>query len=127
MNAESSLEVFLAYSLILLEKSPSLRPVGIEEFLQKISGKVVMIIVRKDATNAEDVSVGQEDDSEAAIHAIQEIVDDNKTKTALLIHAENAFNSINRKVPLHNTEFTFVYKCYVITARVFSIGGKEIR
>ena len=48
-------------------------------------------------------------------------------KTALLIHAENAFNSINRKVPLHNTEFTFVYKCYVIEARLFSIGGKEIR
>ena len=127
MNAEPSLKAFLACSLILLAKSPSLRPVGIEEFLRKISGKVVMRIDKKDITKADDVSVGQEDDSEAAIHAIQETVNDNKANTVLLIHAENTFNSINRKVPPHNSEFTFVYKCYAITARLFSIVGKEIR
>ena len=86
-----------------------------------------MTIGKKDVVKPKIFTIRQEADSEVAIHAIKEIVDDSKTETVLLIHAENAFNSINRKVPLHNTEFTFVYNCNAITARLFSIGGEEIR
>ena len=67
------------------------------------------------------------------IHAMHEIFDDNMTETILLVDIENAFNTINRKVLLHNTEYlcpelaTFIYNCYVIPARLFIIGGKEIK
>ena len=38
----------------------------------------------------------QEAGSEAAIHTMHEIFENNKTKTVLLVNAENAFNT-NRK------------------------------
>ena len=44
----------------------------------------------------------QEVDAEAAIHAVHDIFEDNTTEAVLLIDAEDAFNSINRKAMLHN-------------------------
>ena len=40
--------------------------------------------------------------SEAAIHAMRAIFDDNNTHTALLVDATNAFNLVNRQAALHN-------------------------
>ena len=67
-----------------------------------------------------------------AIHPMREIFNNNKTEAILLVGAEIAFNTIDRKVLLHNTEYlcpqsVFIYNCYVIPARLFIIGGKEIR
>ena len=50
-----------------------------------------------------------------------------------MVDAENAFNSTNRKALLHDIEYlfpifaTFIYNCYVISARLFIIGRKELR
>ena len=50
----------------------------------------------------------------------------------LLIDAENAFNSINRKVMLHNLKFifpiiaTYIINCYETLSRLFIVGGREI-
>ena len=50
----------------------------------------------------------------------------------LLIDAENAFNSINRKVMLHNLKFicpiiaTYIINCYETPSRLFIVGGGEI-
>ena len=52
--------------------------------------------------------------------------------TVLLIDAENAFNSINRKVMLHNLKFicpviaTYIINCYVTPSRLFIVAGGEI-
>ena len=49
-----------------------------------------------------------------------------------LIDAENVFNSINRKVMLHNLEFicriivTYIINCYATPSRIFIAGGGEI-
>ena len=46
--------------------------------------------------------------------------------------AENAFNSINRNLMIHNISVvcpaisTYVSNCYQSAARLFVIGGKEI-
>ena len=40
----------------------------------------------------------------AAIHPMHEIFDNSKTEAVLLVDAETAFNTIDRKVLLHNTE-----------------------
>ena len=53
-------------------------------------------------------------------------------KPFLLIDAENASNSINRKVMLHNMRFlrslisTYTCNCYASPARVFFFGGGKI-
>ena len=113
-----------------------MRPIGVGEVLRRIAGKVVMQIVKKDVTRAAgclQLCAGQEARSEAAIHAMSDIYENNDTEAVLLVDAENAFNSINRKVLLHNTEYicpelaTFIYNCYIIPARLFIIGGKELR
>ena len=95
-----------------------------------------MQIVKKDVTRAAgclQLFAGQEAGSEAAIHTMSDIYENNDTEAVLLVDAENAFNSINRKVLLHNTEYicpelaTLIYNCYIIPARLFIIGGKELR
>ena len=50
----------------------------------------------------------------------------------LLIDAENAFNSINRKVMLHNLKYicpiiaTSIINCYATPSRLFIVGRGEI-
>ena len=52
-----------------------------------------------------------------------------ETDAVLLIHAENAFNCINRKVMLHNLKFicsvivTHIINCYATPSRLFIVGG----
>ena len=54
------------------------------------------------------------------------------TDAVLLIAAENAFNSINRKVMLHNLKFicpiiaTSIINCYATPSRLFIVGVGEI-
>ena len=49
-----------------------------------------------------------------------------------MIDAENAFNSINRKVMLNNLKFIFpnigsyIINCYETPSRLFLVGGGEI-
>ena len=50
------------------------------------------------------------------------------TDAVFLIDAENAFNSINRKVMLHNLKFiiaTYKINRYVTPSRLFIVGGGE--
>ena len=50
----------------------------------------------------------------------------------LLTDAENAFNSINRKVTLHNLKFICpiiaidIINCYATPSRLFTVGGGKI-
>ena len=54
------------------------------------------------------------------------------TDEASLIDAENAFNSINRKIMFHNLKFicliiaTYIIHCYATQSRLFIAGGGEI-
>ena len=56
----------------------------------------------------------------------------NDTDAVFLIDAENAFNSINRKVMLHNLKFIcpiiaiYIISCYAIPSRLLIVGGGEI-
>ena len=65
------------------------------------------------------LSAGQEAGAEAAIYAMQDIFANEDTKAILLIDTENAFNSINQKVMLHNLNFicpiitTYITNCYI--------------
>ena len=60
---------------------------------------------------------------------MHKIFESNETEAILIVDAENAFNSTNCKALLHNIEYLcpFLYNCYAISARLFIIGGKELR
>ena len=105
---ETPLEAFLACRLISLDKNPGLRPIGVGEVLRRIAGKVVMKVVEEDIKKAAgylQLCAGQEAGCEAAIHAMHKVFESNETEAILIVDAENAFNSINRKALLHNIEY----------------------
>ena len=132
---DNSLEAFLACRLVPLDKKPGLRPIGVGEILRRVAGKVVMCIVKKyvmiSCSNVQMFSDGQEAGSEAAIHAVREVFENEETEAALLVDADNAFNNINRQALLHNMKIIcpiisqYVINCYHIPAILFIIGGKE--
>ena len=133
-NTES-LKSFIACRLIPLDKRPGLRPTGVGEVLRRIAGKAVMILLKKDVLQAAgslQLCGGQVAGSEAAIHAMHDVFNDDNTEGILLIDAENAFNSINRKVLRHNLKLicpviaTYISNCYMCTGRLFIIGGGEL-
>ena len=123
-NNATSLGIFLASGLVLFDKNPGLRPIGVGEVVCKIAGKVVMSIVKDDVTKAVrnlQLCGGQDAGCEPNEHSMHDIFGTNKAETVLLADAENAFNSINRQVFLHNIRHicppvaTFVHKCYFCT------------
>ena len=133
----TSIETFAACRrLIPLDKNPGLRPIVVREILRRITGKVIVSVVKKEVISSMgslQVCAGQEAGSEAAIHAMEKIFKEESTEAVLLVDAANAFNSINIKVFLHNISIlcpaisTFVTNCYTTPARLFVIGGTEIR
>ena len=135
LESTKSIEAFTANRLIPLDKNPGLRPIGVGEVLRRIAGKVVMMLCKTDVTKAAgslQVSAGQEAGAEAAVHAMRDIFSDINTDAVLLIDAENAFNSLSRKVMLHNIKFicpviaTYIFNCYFKPSRLFIFGVSEL-
>ena len=131
LETTPSLKAVTAYRLIPLDKEPGLRTIGVGKFLGKIAGKVILIFMKDitDAAGPLQLSAGQETGAEAAIHAMRDISANEDTEAVLLIDAENSFNSINRKLMLHNLNFvcqiitTYINNCCITPARLFTIGG----
>ena len=125
----------MASRLIPLNKMPGLRPIGVGEVLRRIIGKVVMSTLKPDVVKAcaNSQMCGHKSGSEAAIHAMKAMYENNDTDAVLLVDAENAFNSLNRKAFLHNIGITcpviaiFVRNSYTVPTRLFVIGGTEIQ
>ena len=85
----------------------------------------------KDAAGSLQVCTGQEAGSEALIHAICDVYQQDKTEAVLLVDADNAFSSINTTPMLHNISITcpvittFITNCYMEPARLFIVGNNE--
>jgi hypothetical protein len=99
------LESYVASRLIPLDKLPGERPIGVGEVLRRIIGKMVVRNATeeiKEAAGPLQTCAGQGAGAEAAIHSMRTIFEDDEMEAVLLIDAENAFNSLNRSVALHN-------------------------
>ena len=136
-----SIEAFVACRLVPLDKNPRLRPIGVGEILRRITGKVTVSVLKKEVVSSAEspqACAGQEAGSGAAIHTVEKLFKEESTETVLLVDATNTFNSnildsINRKLYLHDISVlclaisTFVTNCYATPARLFVIGGSEIK
>ena len=133
----ASLEAFLACRLIPLDKNPGLRPIGVGEVLRRIIGKTITAVTKEEimtSVGSLQVCAGHEAGCEALIHAMKNIFENEQSAEAvLLVDASNAFNSLNRKLFLHNVKVicpviaTFVINCYTSDSRLFITGGGEIK
>ena len=106
-TVQGGISALMACRLIPLDKDPGLRPIGIGEVLRRIIGKIVVYILKselqEDAGELQ-MCVGIEGGCEAGVHAMREIFQDDNTHGIIQVDANNAFNTINRKVFLHNIQ-----------------------
>ena len=127
---------FLACRLIQLDKQPYYRPIRIDKVLRQVIRKIVMKLLRKDvlkATGFLQLCAGRDTGSEAAIHAVYNMFNEDDTEAILMVDASNAFNSIKREPFLHNTKVLcptlapFINNCYSIPSDLFVQGGKRLK
>ena len=100
-----SIEALMNCRLIPLSKNPGVRPIGIGEVLRRIIGRSIVSVFRNDiVTSSGNLQLcgGQRSGCEIAIHAAVDLFSDDDTHGILQIDARNAFNSLNRKVAVHN-------------------------
>ena len=94
-------EPLTACRLIPAKKQPDgIRPIGVGEVLRRIIGRCVMRVTKQDVMKAAgnlQLCAGQQAGAEAAIHAMQDIYNDEECEAVLLVDASNAFNTLNRK------------------------------
>ena len=94
-----------ASCLIALDKCPGIQPIGVSETVRRIIGKAILKITGDDLLEAAGTSqlcAGQKSGSEAAIHAIRKIFNEEETEAVLEVDATNAFNRLNRQTTLQN-------------------------
>ena len=130
----SLLEGYTACRLIPLDKNPGVRPIGAGEVLRRIIGKTTSAMFKeiKEAAGPLQVCTGHSAESEPAIHAMKQVVNEEGTDRILLIDATNAFNQRNRTVAMHNIRITckeiaiYINNTYWSSSRLFINGGGEI-
>ena len=100
-GGDNSLKAFTASRLIPLNKIPGIHPIGSMRYWQKINHVHSKRDI-KDSAGSLQVHKGQKAGSNAAVPKIYDVYQQDEPKDVLLVDAENASNSINRKVMLHN-------------------------
>ena len=130
------LEAYVACRLIALNKNPGVRPIGVGEVLRRIVGKAIAWTLQDEiqiSAGPLQVSSGLKGGAEAAIHAMHDIFNADKSDAVILVDASNAFNLLNRMVALHNIQYICpplaltLINTYRHPARLFLTGGEEIK
>ena len=129
------LRAFVAGRLIPLDKKPGARPIGIGEVVRRIVAKATITVLKPElieATAPLQSCAGLKGGIEASIHATRTMFEDKETEGVLLVDASNAFNALNRKAAMHNTQHlcpalsTFVRNIYTAEAELFLPSSDEI-
>ena len=100
----TELMAFVACQFIPLDKKPGVHPIGIGDVPRRIIAKAILHVIGNDiqlSAGALQTCTGHDSFSEAAIHAMRAIFEDNNTHAALLVDATNAFNLVNHLAALH--------------------------
>ena len=132
-----TIEPILANRLIPLDKGEgAVRPIGVGEVIRRVIGTCVMKVTKEDVLDASgslQVYVGLRIGSEAAVHAMHFIFEEEETDAVLLNDVSNAFNELNRAAALHNIRAlsppiaTYAINTYRQLARLFITGGSELK
>ncbi len=92
-----------------LPKNPGVRPIGIGEIYRRICAEAFLQTVKDDAMEAAgplQTCAGLPSEIEAAVHAMDDLYEEEETECILLVDADNAFNRLNRSVVLKNINIT---------------------
>ena len=110
-------------------------PIGVGDVPRRIIAKAFLHVIGDDiqlAAGPLQTCAGHNAGSEAAIHAMKSIFDDDNTQAALLVDATSAFNLVNCQAALHNISVlcssfsTILKKTYGAPIRLFITGEGEL-
>ena len=131
---------FIACRLVPLDKgetsegNPGVRPVGVGEVLRRITGKLLLKVIKEDITTAAgplQTCTGVKAGIEAAIHAMRQVFEDSESEGVLLADAENAFNNLNREAALQNIKelcppfYQYLHNTYQTAAEMIIPGERN--
>ena len=101
-----TIEPILANRLIPLDKGEgAVRSIGVGEVLRRVIEKCGMKVTKEDFLSASGslrLCAGPRSGSEAAVHAMRSLFEEEETDAVLLIDASNAFDALNRAATPHN-------------------------
>ena len=132
----STIAPFMACRLIALDKRPGVRPIGVCEVARRIVAKAILRVLSDDIEEAcgyLQKCSGLPAGLEAAVHAMQQLYEEEATEGILLVDAKNAFNNLNREAALHNVQYLcpalhkILHNCYQAPCRLFVSGGGELQ
>ena len=130
-----SIEALTTCRLIPLNKNPGVRLIGVGEILRRIIGKAINWISKdnmQESAGLLQTVTSLKAGAEAAVHSVWLIFKDSSTEAIILVHANNAFTNINRKVALH-IQITcplfskMLINTYCSPLRLIIVGGAEIQ
>ena len=101
----TELMALVACRLIPLDKQPDVQPIRVGDFPQRIIANAFLHVISNDvqlSAGALQTCAGHDAGSEAVIHAMRAIFEDNSNYAALLVDATNAFILVNHQAALHN-------------------------
>jgi len=132
----AELMAFVACRLVPLDKHPGVCPIGIGDVPRRIIAKTILHVIGNDiqlTAGALQTCAGQDAGSEAAIHAMRTIFENDNNDPVLLVDASNAFNLVICQAALHNISVlcpsfsTILKKTYGTPIRLFITGrGKYL-
>jgi hypothetical protein len=102
-----STAAYTSSRLVPLDKDPGVRPVGIGEVVRRIVGKAILRVFSADlkrVAGGDQLCVGQRAGIESAIHDLRTSFNASNEQCLLQIDADNAFNTLNRSLLLHNID-----------------------
>ena len=131
-----SIEALTTCRLIPLNKNPGVRPIGKSKVLRRVMDKAINWILREDikeAAGSLQTATGLKAFAEVAIHAMRTIFEDPITEGVTLVDASNAFNTLNRRIALHNIQMScssfsrILINTYRIPSKMIVLGGAELQ
>ena len=128
-------EAYIGCNLIPFDKNLGVRPIGIGKVICRIIGKSIIYTIKLQFVQSTDhvqLCAGQQAGFESAMQALSYVLAAEETDAVLLVDVSHVFNSVNRKVMLHDIKYicpaiaTYAFNCYVKPRRLFLQAGKEI-
>ena len=114
----------------------SLRPIGIDEILNRVIDEPINWVLQddtKEAVRSLQTATGLKAGAEEIIHEMWNIFEDPSTEGVILVDTSNAFNSLNRKLALHNIWIAFPHFSHILintyraSSRKITMGGAGIQ
>ena len=93
--------------LVALDKCPGVRPIGIDEIMHRITGRIIVDCIRQDLTSLGgnmQLCLSQKCGIEHDIHSLRHKIDDPENEAILLIDAKNAIDVLNSRTALENVK-----------------------